>query len=64
MRPVSSSGRNANAGDPFVYETRVLARAHVFGVIDPAREGEVAERSAAAFEPSQQAAPCRVEQVD
>ena len=52
-----------NPGDPLIDEPRVLARAHVPGVIDPARKGKVVERFAMAFKPGQDAAPCSVKQL-
>ena len=47
--------RRTNRGDPFVYQAGVLPRAHVVGVIDPARECIVVDRATTPFKPSQKA---------
>ena len=47
--------RRTNRGDPFVYQAGVLPRAHVVGVIDPARECIVVDRAPTPFKPSQKA---------
>jgi hypothetical protein len=49
----------ANASDPFVDKPGILSGAYVLGVIDPARESVVVERSATALQPSKDAGPRR-----
>ena len=44
-----------NSRNPLVYETGVLPRADVNGVVNPARKDEVVERASPAFEPSEEA---------
>src|SRR3546814_11164739 len=41
--------------DPFIDETRILTRAHMSGVVDPAGERKILDRSAAPLKPCQEA---------
>ncbi len=54
MRPVIV-GAQANTSHPLINEPGKLAGADVIGVIDPARKGELVNRSASAFELGQNA---------
>ena len=46
-------GSQSDRSHPLVNEARILPRAHMARVIDPAREGIILDRAATPFEPSQ-----------
>lgn len=48
--------------DPFVDEARILSRAHMSGMIDPAGKRIVVYRSAATFEPNEKA-PASIDMI-
>jgi hypothetical protein len=54
----------SDPGDPFVDEPRVLPRANMIGMINPAREGKVVESASSTFEPCEQTATGRLEELE
>jgi hypothetical protein len=54
----------SDPGHPFVDEPRILPRANMIGMIDPAREGVVVESAPSTFEPGEQTATGRLEELE
>ena len=63
VRPVVLTAQS-NPSYPLVNEAGILPGADVIGVVNPAREDEVVERTSSAFEPCMDAATGRLEELE